>query len=79
MLPHAPRLHIARPALAALATSVLAMSCARDKGAPTVPELREINGVAALQVPSLPVLLDLRTYDGSGQTVHPDYAAPVAP
>lgn len=35
--------------------------------------------MAALQVPSLPALLDLRTYDGSDQSVHPDYAAPTAP
>ncbi|MBI5601578.1 MAG: hypothetical protein HY944_08445 [Gemmatimonadetes bacterium] len=58
---------------------VLATGCTKDKAAPTVPELRETNEVAALQVPSLPVLLDLRTYDGSGQSVHPDYAAPAAP
>lgn len=55
------------------------MGCAKDKSAPTVPELRETNEVAALQVPSKPVTLDLRTYDGSNQAVHPDYAAPVAP
>ncbi len=55
------------------------MGCTRDKDAPTVPELKETSEVAALHVPSLPVLLDLRTYDGSDQTVHPDYAAPTAP
>lgn len=58
---------------------MLTLGCAKDTSAPTVPELRESSAVAALQVPSTLVTLDLRTYDGSGQAVHPDYAAPVAP
>lgn len=58
---------------------MLTLGCAKDASAPTVPELRESSAVAALQVPSTLVTLDLRTYDGSGQAVHPDYAAPVAP
>ena len=74
-----PRVKLDRRARAALAAAALVIGCAKDKSAPTVPELRETNAVATLQVPSKPVALDLRTYDGSNQAVHPDYAAPVAP
>ncbi|MHB0962044.1 MAG: hypothetical protein ACYC5V_02420 [Gemmatimonadaceae bacterium] len=59
--------------------SALVLGCAREKDAPTVPELRETSEGTTLQVPSTPVALDLRTYDGSDQTVHPDFAAPMAP
>jgi len=71
-----PARTIPRSAIALAAALLLA--CGRDAKPPTVPEFRITDGVAKLVVPDVPVPLALRTYDGSGQAVHPDYAAPGA-
>jgi hypothetical protein len=57
----------------------LVCGCGRGNDAPTVPQFRLTNDTAALNVPETPVALPIATYDGSGQSVHPDFAAPRAP
>lgn len=55
------------------------VACSRDDRAPTIPEARATSDSAVLHVPDAPVALDVSTYDGSGETVHPDFSAPRAP
>lgn len=66
-------------AVALAVASLFVAGCTHDQPVvPTVPEFQvsdleaELNGPDALQV------LPLYTYDGSGQTVHPDFVAPPA-
>jgi hypothetical protein len=65
--------------LTVLVVLLLATGCARGHDAPTVPQLTRAGDTAALNVPDTAVALPIRTYDGSGETVHPDFAAPRAP
>jgi hypothetical protein len=53
--------------------------CGSHDRTPTVPEYRVTSDTAALNVPVGPIALPLSTYDGSGETVHPDFAAPRSP
>lgn len=59
--------------------AIAAFGCVVDHGGPTVPEFRLSRDTAVLRAPASPVLLALRTYEGSGQTVHPDFIAPSTP
>lgn len=71
---------VAAGALAVLVSGLTA--CAADRGAPTDAPVSAPPAPAEpaeLAVPDAPVRLQLTTYDGSGQTVHPDFAAPLAP
>ena len=71
-------MRLVRPAIT-LGAAVVVAACSRDRSAPTVPEFLDVDLTAALSSPSAPVPLALRTYDGSGQAVHPDFVAPGAP
>ncbi|MBW7933493.1 MAG: hypothetical protein H3C62_07760 [Gemmatimonadaceae bacterium] len=44
-----------------------------------MPELSRTATATELAVPEAPVVIPFHTYDGSGETVHPDFAAPVSP
>lgn len=58
--------------------SIVVAGCAGDRNAPTVPEFRAVDLAAVLLGPETPQLVQLRTYDGSGQSAHPDFVAPPA-
>lgn len=67
-----------RPVSGTLVVALL-LACAGDRHGPMVPEFRLTADTALLRAPSDPSVLSLRTYDGSGQSVHPDFIAPTSP
>ncbi|MHB8839137.1 MAG: hypothetical protein ACYC7F_09325, partial [Gemmatimonadaceae bacterium] len=67
-----------RAAFALAALVILACAGGGDR-APTAPETHAASDTALLDVPDAPVALAMSTYDGSGETVHPDFSAPRAP
>lgn len=60
----------------ALGSAVIG-GCSHDQiAAPPVGEFRVVDLAATLNAPASLQLLPLSTYDGSGQSVHPDFVAP---
>lgn len=57
---------------------IVATACARDAAAPTAVEPGAPSDTT-LMVPSIVQAFSVRTYDGSGQAVHPDFVTPVNP
>lgn len=62
---------------AALVACATLAACARDAVQPVeVPQFVETDATAALRGPEDVRVLPLTTYDGSGESVHPDFLAP---
>jgi hypothetical protein len=60
--------------------SVSLLACATDRNGPTAEDEPAFSGEeSVLRAPSLAQGIALHTYDGSNQTVHPDFVAPTAP
>ena len=63
--------------VAALIAITAATACASDGASSTAPESASmVDGVVTERDTLAPVPLTLRTYDGSGESVHPDFVAP---
>lgn len=59
--------------------AAVGLACADGRHGVTVPEVRLTGDTAALRAPMVATPLVLQTYEGSGQSVHPDFAAPTNP
>jgi len=61
----------------ALIAIAAACACSSDRASSTAPETASpVDGVTSERDALAPVPLRLKTYDGSGQSVHPDFVAP---
>jgi len=75
--PGGPSLSGAIARACALIAMAAACACASDRASSTAPEsASSVDGVHSARDTLAPAPLTLTTYDGSGQSVHPDFVAP---